>query len=104
MAIVGHAPQQSTGSSIPVLGWFAKNNRGYLTVGYLILLVMGGWTAFPLYWQIAPSFRSDADLYTPVVALIPRVWTLDHYYNVLFGARSQFGVQFINSMIVAAAT
>lgn len=102
MAVL-HAPEKS-GSSIPVLSWFAKNNRGYLTVGYIILFLMGGWTAFPFYWQLATSFRADADLYTPVVALIPRVWTLDHYYNVFFGARSQFGVQFTNSLIVAVAT
>ena len=65
---------------------------------------MGGWTVFPFYWQLATSLRSDADLYTPVIALIPQAWTLDHYYQVLFGARSQFGVQFINSLIVAIAT
>lgn len=102
MAVL-HAPEKS-GGSVPVLSWFAKKNRGYLAVGYFILFLMGGWTAFPFYWQLATSFRSDADLYTPVVALIPRVWTLDHYYNVLFGARSQFSVQFTNSLIVAIAT
>jgi multiple sugar transport system permease protein len=102
MAVL-HAPQKSS-SSVPVLSWFAKNNRGYLTAGYAILFIMGGWTVFPFYWQLATSLRSDADLYTPVVALIPRVWTLDHYYNVLFGARSQFGVQFTNSLIVAIGT
>jgi multiple sugar transport system permease protein len=59
---------------------------------------------FPVYWQIATSLRSDADLYTPVVNIIPRAWTLDHYYNVLFGARSQFGVQFVNSLIVGIWT
>jgi ABC-type glycerol-3-phosphate transport system permease component len=87
--------------SIPVWTWLSKKNRGYLLAGYLFLFLIGAWTAFPVYWQLATSFRSDADLYTPVVALIPRAWTLDHYYNVLFGARSQFGVQFVNSMIVA---
>lgn len=103
MAVVQHSSSSGT-SSVPVLGWFAKNNRGYLTVGYIILFLMGAWTAFPFYWQLITSFRADADLYTPVVSLIPKAITFDHYYNVLFGARSQFGVQFVNSSIVAAST
>ena len=92
------------GGSIPVCSWLAKKNRGYYIAGYAILIFLGLWTAFPVYWQIATSLRSDADLYTPVVSLIPRAWTLDHYYNVLFGARSQFGIQFVNSLIVGVST
>ena len=91
-------------SSIPVYSWLAQNNRGYFLAGYLILGVIGLWTAFPVYWQLATSLRSDADLYTPVVNLIPRAWTLDHYYNVLFGARSQFLIQFWNSLVVSIST
>jgi ABC-type glycerol-3-phosphate transport system permease component len=90
--------------NIPIWTWLSKKNRGYYAAGYAILIFLGSWTAFPVYWQLATSFRSDADLYTPVVALIPRAWTLDHYYNVLFGARSQFGVQFVNSLIVGIST
>src|SRR3954468_4022743 len=90
--------------SIPIYSWLARKNRGYYLAGYVFLFLIGLWTGFPVYWQLATSVRSDADLYTPVVALIPRAWTLDHYYNVLFGARSQFGVQFWNSMVVAVFT
>jgi ABC-type glycerol-3-phosphate transport system permease component len=104
MAVVGHSPARSGGSSVPVISWLAQRNRGYYVAGYLILFLMGAWTAFPFYWQLATSIRADADLYTPQVALIPRAVTLDHYYNVLFGARSQFGVQFVNSMVVGLAT
>src|SRR5215210_2240701 len=101
MASVGLSRAPSGRRNIPVYSYLAQKNRGYYVAGYTILAVLGLWTAFPVYWQLATSFRSDADLYTPVVALIPRAWTLDHYYNVLFGARSQFGVQFVNSLIVA---
>src|SRR5215213_997804 len=90
--------------SIPIYSWLARKNRGYYLAGYTILALLGIWTAFPVYWQLATSFRSEADLYTPVVALIPRAWTLEHYYQVLFGARSQFGVQFVNSLIVSGLT
>ncbi|HZO24486.1 MAG TPA: carbohydrate ABC transporter permease [Chloroflexota bacterium] len=102
MASVGHLNQApSAPRSIPVWSWLATKNRGYYIAGYAILIFLGFWTAFPVYWQLATSLRSDADLYTPVVNLIPRAWTLNHYYNVLFGARSQFGIQFVNSLIVA---
>lgn len=94
----------SVSRSIPVWTWLSKKNRGYYFAGYIILVILGSWTAFPVYWQLATSLRSDADLYTPVVNLIPRAWTLDHYYNVLFGARSQFGIQFLNSLIVGIST
>jgi multiple sugar transport system permease protein len=105
MASVGRtADAASTRRSIPIYSWLAQKNRGYFIAGYGILIFLGLWTVFPVYWQLATSLRSDADLYTPVVGLIPRAWTLDHYYNVLFGARSQFGIQFMNSIIVAVAT
>src|SRR3954454_3128554 len=105
MATVGHAVHPAARTrSIPVYSYLAQKNRGYYLAGYSILIFMGLWTAFPVYWQIATSVRSDADLYTPVVGLIPRAWTMDHYYNVLFGARSQFGIQFVNSLIVSCLT
>jgi ABC-type glycerol-3-phosphate transport system permease component len=105
MATVGRTEHPAARTrSIPVYSYLAQKNRGYYLAGYAVLIVLGLWTSFPIYWQLATSVRSDADLYTPVVALIPRAWTLDHYYNVLFGARSQFGVQFVNSMIVASVT
>jgi len=105
MASIGHvAHPSSRGRSIPIYSWLARKNRGYYLAGYTVLAVLGLWTAFPVYWQLATSFRSDADLYTPVVSMIPHAWTLDHYYNVLFGARSQFGIQFVNSMIVSSIT
>src|SRR5215210_3204266 len=104
MASVGLSRAPSGRRNIPVYSYLAQKNRGYYVAGYTILAVLGIWTAFPVYWQLATSLRSDADLYTPVVALIPRAWTLDHSYNVLFGARSQFGIQFMNSLIVGIAT
>jgi len=105
MASVGQTAHSSSSErSIPVYSWLAQKNRGYFIAGYTFLIVTGLWTAFPVYWQLATSVRSDADLYTPVVSLIPHAWTMDHYYTVLFGAKSQFATQFMNSLIVAIAT
>src|SRR6266536_5214167 len=105
MADVGrlaHAPTSS--GAIPVISWLGKKNRGYFVAGYTVLAILGWWTFFPFYWQLATSLRADVDLYTPVVTLIPRTLTLDHYYNVFFGARSQFLLQFQNSLVVAFST
>jgi len=89
--------------SIPVLGWLARKNRGYLLAGYLILAVLSIWTIFPFYWQVATSLRSDVDLYSSTVALVPQKLTLEHYVKV-FSPGSPFVTQFTNSVIVALAT
>jgi len=86
--------------SIPVWSWLASKNRGYYLAGYAILAVLGFWTIFPFYWQVATSLRSDVDLYTPVVSLIPTSLTLEHYGKV-FSPNSQLPTQLKNSMLVA---
>jgi multiple sugar transport system permease protein len=105
MAQVGRlATTTPAARSIPVISWLARKNRGYFLVGYALLGVLAIWTAFPFYWQIATSLRADVDLYTPVVAIIPRQLTLDHYYKVFFGPSSLFMIQFRNSFVVAVGT
>src|SRR5215210_4395231 len=98
-----HAGAEAPARSIPVWSWLATKNRGYFLAGYLVLAVLGIWTLFPFYWQLATSLRSDVDLYTPVVALIPKALTLEHYAKV-FGPNSQLTTQLKNSMIVALGT
>src|SRR4051812_5656084 len=105
MATVGRTAHPAARTrSIPIYSYMAQKNRGYFLAGYSILVFLGLWTVFPVYWQLITSLRSDADMYTPVVGLIPTKWTLEHYYSVFFGARSQFAVQFMNSLIVASMT
>lgn len=105
MAQVGRLASPAVAErSIPVISWLNRRNRGYYLAGYLVLIVIAVWTAFPFYWQIATSLRADVDLYTPVVSLIPRQVTLDHYYKVFSGPTSLFMLQFRNSLIVAAGT
>jgi multiple sugar transport system permease protein len=105
MAQIGQLqPTRSGSSSIPVYSWLSRKNRGYYLAGYSVLIFLGIWTAFPFYWQLATSLRSDVDLYTPVVNIIPRALTLEHYTRVLFGPTSQFLIQFRNSFVVATGT
>jgi multiple sugar transport system permease protein len=80
--------------------YLATKNRGYFLAGYALLAVLGIWTIFPFYWQLATSLRADVDLYTPVVALVPKTLTLDHYAKVL-GPGSPVLTQLRNSMVVA---
>jgi multiple sugar transport system permease protein len=68
-----------------------------------MLAILALWTIFPFYWQLATSLRSDVDLYSPTVSLVPKALTADHYAKV-FGARSEFSTQLVNSIIVALAT
>jgi len=83
--------------------WLAVRNRGYYLAGYLLLLLLGGWTIFPFYWQLATSLRLDVDLYSSRVTLIPRLLTLDHYATIL-DESSPFVSQLRNSLAVAVTT
>jgi multiple sugar transport system permease protein len=80
-----------------------RRNRGWYLAAYVMLAILALWTIFPFYWQLATSLRSDVDLYSPTVSLVPKALTADHYAKV-FGARSEFSTQLVNSIIVALAT
>jgi multiple sugar transport system permease protein len=80
-----------------------RRNRPWYLAGYALLLLLSAWTIFPLYWQIATSVRSDVDLYSPTVALVPQAVTADHYAKI-FSPTSQFSGQFMNSVWVALGT
>jgi multiple sugar transport system permease protein len=80
-----------------------RRNRAWYLVGYALLLLLSLWTIFPLYWQIATSVRSDVDLYSPTVALVPQAVTVDHYAKI-FSPTSPFSGQFMNSVWVALGT
>src|SRR5919202_5810057 len=86
--------------SVPVVSWLARKNRGWYLLGYVALAILTFWTVFPFYWQLATSLRSDVDLYTTRVELVPRALTLEHYGKI-FGPGMPFTLQFTNSLIVA---
>lgn len=85
------------------LRWLAVKNRGYYFAGYLLLFLLGGWTMFPFYWQLATSVRLDVDLYSPRVSFIPNLFTLDHYATILEPG-SPFATQLRNTAVVAVTT
>lgn len=83
--------------------WLAHRNRGYFVVGYAVLLLLSLWTLFPVYWQVATSVRSDVDLFSSTVTLLPRVLTAEHYQKIL-GPSYPFLTQLRNSAVVALGT
>ena len=89
--------------SVSFLSWLNRKNRGWYLAGYLLILVLSLWTIFPFYWQLATSVRSDVDLYTARVDLLPKALTAEHYLKT-FAPSSPFTTQFTNSFIVAVAT
>ncbi len=54
------------------------NNKLYVFYKYLILLVLGIFILFPLYWMLNLSFRSQSSLYTRFT-LLPLDLNLQNY-------------------------
>jgi multiple sugar transport system permease protein len=64
----------------------------------LLLALIAFIFAFPLFYLIATSFKTKADLFAPVPALFPPAPTIDAYTSVLF--TRGFGGLLVNSIIV----
>jgi multiple sugar transport system permease protein len=65
-----------------------------------IFFVVGVLYAFPLYWLLATSLKSKAELYQPTLTLIPQAPTLDPYLSVL--VERGFWVLLRNSVVVCS--
>jgi len=71
-----------------------------------LLLTLAGtavaaYSAFPIYWMVVSSLRSPEHLLT-TVSLVPGPFTFEYYRNLV--DLSDYPAQFMNSVIVAAAT
>jgi multiple sugar transport system permease protein len=69
---------------------------------YAVLLVLAIWTLGPLYWMVATSFKTNAEIYGTAATLWPRQPTLTNY-RILF-TKTPFAVYFQNSTLIALAT
>jgi len=70
---------------------------GFRIFFWVILLTIGLFVVFPIYWMINTSFKSPSELLEPT--LFPLKPTLEHYWNVI--QDKQLSVYFKNSMITA---
>ncbi|HEU5305572.1 MAG TPA: carbohydrate ABC transporter permease, partial [Gemmatimonadales bacterium] len=68
---------------------------------FLVLAMLVGASAFPLYWAVVASFTPEARLFQ-APTLLPTQIVLDHY-RALFIERS-FWLPIRNSLVVAGAT
>jgi len=76
--------------------------RSWWTLALYVPLVVGLITmATPFVWTIFASFKTNADVFSAPVTLLPRLWTLDNYRRLLSGEQIPFLRQFANSAIIA---
>ena len=57
---------------------------------------------FPFYWILISSFKTEREMLSANVTLIPYTFTLSHYYRILF--QSDYARYLFNSAIVASIT
>ncbi len=88
--------------TLPLVGYLGKRNRGWLLLGYLILLAAALWTIVPIYWMILTSVKTEAEINTVEVVFFPQHFSLEHYLAVF--TASKFPLFFRNSFVIAAVT
>jgi multiple sugar transport system permease protein len=71
-----------------------------LTLTLLTLAAAILW-AFPLYWALVTTFKTEAEVVKGGVALWPQTFTLENYGHVLF--ETKIGLWYINSLITSGA-
>ena len=52
------ANPQPSGTSLG--RWLSHRDRGWYILGYVLLVIIGLWTIFPFYWQLATSVQVGA--------------------------------------------
>lgn len=93
---------QNTSPTSSISRWLGRDNRGWLLLGYAILLIAVVWTVLPMYWVMISSLKPDADFYDVKQILWPASFTLQHYSDVLF--HSGYPINLRNSLFVAIGT
>jgi multiple sugar transport system permease protein len=79
-----------------------RKNRGWLALGYVLILLFAIWAAVPFYWIILTSFKSEGEILTPTASLLPKSFTLNHYTSTF--VKTGFPGFIKNSTIVALST
>jgi multiple sugar transport system permease protein len=80
----------------------ARNKMWTLIVTIAVMAVLLVWTLFPFYWMLVTSIKENSEIYSPVVQLIPRTFTLVHWNDLI--TKTRYLQQFQNSLIIATAT
>lgn len=67
-----------------------------------LLVVIGFYLFFPIYWMITSSLKGNAELYQIIPTFFPQQVTLAHYWSAI--AESKLLVYLGNSLIVSGAS
>jgi multiple sugar transport system permease protein len=67
-----------------------------------LLVVIGFYLFFPIYWMITSSLKGNAELYQIIPTFFPQQFTLAHYWSAI--AESKLLVYLGNSLIVSGAS
>ncbi|MFV0504179.1 MAG: carbohydrate ABC transporter permease [Lachnospirales bacterium] len=60
-----------------------NKNKAYIGFKYMLFILLTAFLVFPLYWIISTAFRSNTEILSSNVSLIPKSFTLEHF-KVLF--------------------
>jgi len=67
-----------------------------------VLVVIGFYLFFPIYWMITSSLKGNAELYRVIPTFFPQQFTFAHYWSAI--AESKLLVYLGNSLIVSGAS
>jgi raffinose/stachyose/melibiose transport system permease protein len=83
-----------TGTARPTIGG---------TVAYVVLLVVAATILIPIAYAVLGGFKTNGQLASNPVALLPSEWVTSNYTDVLFGVNAGiFWREALNSLIIAA--
>jgi raffinose/stachyose/melibiose transport system permease protein len=74
-------------------------------VAYVVLVLVAAAVLVPILYAVLGGFKSNGELVSDPVSMIPKTWILSNYTDVLFGANAAtFWRQAFNSLVIAAIT
>jgi len=72
-----------------------KQSKRSVIIKSICVIVLLGWTLFPVYWMSSLSIRVDKELISSL-SLIPKSFTLEHFISLF--EKNNFSVAVINSL------
>lgn len=74
-----------------------KQSRNSIIFKSICVIVLLGWTLFPVYWMLSLSVREDQELISSL-SLLPKSFTVEHFISLF--ERNNFSVAVMNSLQV----
>lgn len=87
--------------SVQRLSWSGLNKRLRMAIILGVLLVLSLFTTMPFVYMITGAFKTNAEIFSYPLTLIPRNPTNDNYLRLLNGSEIPFVRQFTNSVFIA---